>query len=335
MDMLKNKKSSSATDDSTIDSKKIRETIAANKANELEQKVKKFRDLDGITTANLNLGLWWVENRAKIKKIIILILLTISIITWTIFIGTFGYYVFFGIKQDDLMIRELAQGPSISHELVMSMGSQPLVFTNVQSFKVGDGRYDFMVQAANPNQTFYEEFDYYFNVDGQAVGQKHGFILPGETKYFFVLGVDLASPPDDIQFRTNGLTKRKIDSRIYPDWENYVKERLNISADNALFIPARSTVLSEKVDLNELNFTLHNNTIFNYWQVNFKIVLSSSGNIVGISEYTADNLMTGESRDISMTIPGSIGHVDNIAIIPELNVIKKDIYIDYNEGAVK
>ncbi len=332
MDLLKNKKFDSAAVP-VVDDKRKQETV--NKANDLEQKVNKFRDLEGVTTANLNLGLWWVENREKIKKIIILILLIISVVTWALFIGTFGYYVLFGIKQDDLMIQELSQGPSINHAVVMAMAAQDLQFANVQSFKVTDGRYDFMVQATNPNKNFYVEFDYYFNVDGKAIGQRHGFILPGETKYFFALGQDLASPPDDIEFRTDNLAWRKIDSRVFPDWEGYAKERLNITTDNAQFLPARSTVLSEKEDLNELDFTLHNNTIFNYWQVNFKIVLSNSGNIVGVSEYTADNLMTGENRDISMTIPGSIGRVDNIEIVPELDITKNDIYINYSAGAVK
>ena len=67
MDLQKNQKFNSATD-SVADNLKKQETFAANKANELEQKVKKFRDLEGVTTANLNLGLWWVENREKIKK---------------------------------------------------------------------------------------------------------------------------------------------------------------------------------------------------------------------------------------------------------------------------
>jgi hypothetical protein len=192
-----------------------------------------------------------------------------------------------------------------------------------------------MAQVTNPNQKFYADFDYDFDVDGQAVGQKQGFILPGETKYFFVLGQDLASAPVDIEFHVNNLTWRRIDSRVFPDWGEYVKERLAITTDNAVFTPAHATVLSEKEDLNELDFTLHNNTIYNYWQVNLKIILSSSGNIIGISEYTANNLMTGENRDISMTIPGSIGHVDSITIIPELDVTRQDIYINYNEGAAK
>jgi hypothetical protein len=332
MDLLKNKKIDSSPD-SIPSNKNAQDT--GNKTNDLAQKVSKFRDLEGVTTANLNLGLWWVENREKIKKIIILILLVISVITWALFIVTFGYYILFGSRQDDLMIQQLSQGPSINHDLVMAMAAQDLSFVNVQSFKVADGRYDFMVQTTNPNRSFYAQFDYYFFVDGKATELRHGFILPSETKYFFTLGQALASPPDDIQFHITNLAWRKIDSRVFPDWENFSKERLNIAADDAQFIPARSTVLSEKVDLNELRFILHNNTIYNYWQVNLKIILSNSGNIIGVSEYSVANLITGENRDISMTIPGSVGHVDNIDIVPELDVTKKDIYLNYDEGAAK
>ncbi|OQA39236.1 MAG: hypothetical protein BWY51_00412 [Parcubacteria group bacterium ADurb.Bin316] len=168
--------------------------------------------------------------------------------------------------------------------------------------------------------------------DGKETAKRQGFILPNEGKYVFCLGQEFKFLPNEVEFRIENVKWTRIDYKNFPNWQHFSQERLNIKADGAQFSSAKSTVLTEKLDLNELKFAIHNRTIFNYWNVNLKILLFSRGQIVSVNEYAVKNLMADESRHVAMTWPGRFSLVDKIEIMPEINITKKDIYINYEGG---
>lgn len=304
------------------------EEIAKKEFEQLE----KYRDLEGLTISKLNLGFWWVKNRPLILKIIKIILIIISVITWSLFIFTFGKYLLFDMKKDDQMISELANGPTINHEVVLAISPQNFQVQTIRKFNLLSGHYDFLAEITNPNKWFSAKFDYYFLVDGIEYGRQPSYIFPNETKYLFALSQEISSAPDIIEFKVDNIIWQRIDSRQYPDWENYKNERLKISTANINFTPAKSTVLSEKLDLNELKFDLSNNTIFNYWEVNLKILLYSHDDIADINEYKVTDLKSDEKRTIVISWPGRFGYISDITIIPEIDITNKNNYINYNEG---
>jgi len=335
INLLKNKKvedNNIAIDADEIKSEPKEKPQELSQEQIVKERIGRYKDPEGLTVSKLDWGLWWVKNRTKIIKAGVIFLIIVSVITWSIFIFTFGYYVFFGMKEDEKVLQGITSGPSVNHEAVVAMSAQDLRSQNVKTFKVLDGRYDLSALVTNPNNRFYAEFDYYFIGNGQETEKKHGFILPGDSKYFFKLGQDFSSAPNDVEFRMVDVRWMKIDSKKFPDWENFKNERLNIKTDGMQFSASKSTVLTEKLDLNELKFTAHNYTIFNYWQVNLKIMLYSRGEIAGINEYTVENFKTDEARDITMTWPGRFSRIDDIVIIPELDVTKSNIYADYKGG---
>jgi hypothetical protein len=299
--------------------------------NELK-KLERYRDLEGMTLSKLNLGLWWVQNRLLIFKIIKIILIIISAITWSLFIFIFGEYLLFGMNQDNKMIFEITNGPSVSPDIYAMVSAQDLRVKNVKKFNTLSGSYDFLAEIDNPNQKFATYFDYYFSVDGKEYGRRRGFIFPQETKYFFALSQEISPAPSSVEFRMDNFTWQRIDSRKYPDWETFKNERLRVNTANIKFTPARSTVLSEKLDLNELKFDLINNSIFNYWEVNLKILLHSHGDIAGVNEYKVTNLKFGETRTIVISWPGHFGNIEDVTIIPEIDIIDKKNYLNYDEG---
>lgn len=329
IDLLKNKKL--ADEPEKKGKKEVKPLSSEDKSKLIEEGLKKYKDPEGLTLEKLNKGLWWVQNRPKMLKITTIVLAVISIMTWSLFILTFGYYLIFGIKKDQQMVQELTNGPSVNINVLKAMSAQNLRLQPVKKFEVIGGRYDFMTAVANPNKNFFVEFDYYFINDKKKFGEKHGFILPNESKYFFSLGKEFSSPPNEVQFIIENVRWKRIDTKKFPNWEAFKKDRLNISADNIQFTPSRSTVLTEKLDLNELKFTIHNNTIFNYWHVNLKFLLHSRGEIIGVNENVVNELITDESRDIVMTWPGRFGYVDSVEIVPELDILDEKIYIDYTK----
>lgn len=300
-------------------------------ANKPKNDLSSYQDSEGITISKLNFGLWWVENRQKLVKILMVTLSVIGIITWSLFFYTFGEYIIFGMQKDNKMLQELANGSSINHQLVKALSAKDLSIIRVKQFNNNE-LYDYGAEILNPNKNFFVEFDFSFSGSGRQTEKKHGFILPGEKKYFFALG-EKQSLGSGAIFNLGNIKWTRIDTKIFPDWNAYKDSRLNISTSEARFIPSGSTVLSEKLNLNEIKFKINNNTIFNYWAVGFKILLLSRGEIEGINEYTVSNLLAGESREVSITWPGKVGYIDYITIIPDLDITDSRIYLNYTAEA--
>lgn len=322
IDLLKNKKIDSKADENKIE-------LEAQSQVDLAKKIESYRDLEGVTISRLNLGLWWVENRLKMQKIFKIVLIVISAIAWSIFIFAFGEYAIYGVRKDQQQAQEFLNSPTINHEAVMAMSAQDLRIEQVKKINLGNNRYDFLMKVTNPNKRFYADFDYYFVNSDQSFGKRHGFILPSESKYFYALGEEFKTAPSGVLAKVDNISWRKIDAKNFPDWDNFKKVRLQINITDTQFTPSRSTVLTEKLDLNELKFKVTNNTIYNYWSVNLKIILESRGEIVGINEYSVSNLMADEVREVVMTWPGQFSRIDNIIITPELDVTDSKIYIKY------
>ena len=128
------------------------------------------------------------------------------------------------------------------------------------------------------------------------------------------------------------LSWRRVNSHLIPDWNAYRAARLNIAAADIKFTPSAASPLSEKLNLNELNFNAINNTAYNYWEIGFTILLYGGGRVAGINHYLLTDFLSGETRQVRISWPGNLSRVDRVVIIPEINIMKNDIYIPYQGG---
>ena len=80
-------------------------------------------------------------------------------------------------------------------------------------------------------------------------------------------------------------------------------------------------------------FKTVNNTDYNFWEVDFIILLFSRNRIVGVNKYVLDKFLSGQTRQISATWPGKLsGAINYAAVNPEVNVMRPDIYMEYDGG---
>ena len=123
-----------------------------------------------------------------------------------------------------------------------------------------------------------------------------------------------------------------MDKHEIPDWQNFYENHLDIVISETSFKSAQQSGLSEKLNLNQLDFTAENKTAYNYWQVDFDILLYSGNQIVSINRYSLADLMSGEKRLVQASWPGKFGRIDQIKIIPDINIMNNDVYIEYQGG---
>jgi hypothetical protein len=302
-----------------------------NQEKDIEKKVENYAGPEGVTTKQLEYGLWYVEHKQLLAKILYGFLILVSAVSWTYTIYGFAYYLARGMTEDNLLAKELVQTQSADHGYVAQAAAKDLTMGPVQVLS-SSGKYDLFAAVTNNNQKWWAEFDYYFVAAGRQTPAAAGYVLPSQTKYLSALAQDLSYQPADASLVIENIRWRRINQHEISDWNSYYQSHLNIASADIKFIPAGVSVLTEKLNLNQLSFTAVNNSAYNYWEVGFSILLYGGDQIVGINHYILSDFMSGQKRPIQLSWPGNLGRVDRVEIIPEINIMKDDIYIKYEGG---
>ena len=290
---------------------------------------RRYRDLEGVTLKKLNIGLWYVEHKKHLLYLLYGVLIVISIITWPLFFYRFGVYIIQGMQEDEKTIKEMVKTSGVDHNFILQIGARDLEYYSVKVLKPATGKYDFVVKIKNPNEKYYAHFQYKFIAGNKIIGPLDGFIFPQEEKYLVSLGNEFSSTPRQVKLVLENIKWRRVDPRKYPNWSEFYQTHLGFTVQDTRFIPAKLSKLSEKLPINRLEFSISNNTAYNYWDIDLVILLLSRGKIVGVNKHTINNFMSGEERDIEMSWPGRIGYVDDVKVIPEVDILNENVYIPF------
>lgn len=296
---------------------------------EKEVDIRRYKDPEGLTVQKMKIGLWLVEKRKFMRGIVYGVLIVISGVTWFNFFFTFGNYLLFGIREDQLLLRGMVETTVVNHQYLIERSANEMKISNVQIFK-NDDKYDFLVQLDNVNDYFWGRFDYYFVSNNKEFGHAEGFILPGEKKFVVALGHDLGFLPSNVKVNIENLFWTRVNKHKYPNWNDFRDTHLNFKINDVVFTPAKETLLTEKLNLSDLHFTVNNDTPYNYWAVNFIILLKGqSGKVVAVNKYILENVMSENIYDIGVTWSGDIAGVKDVLILPDVDITRNDIYIDF------
>ena len=301
-----------------------------NQEKEIEKKVKNYVNTEGVTTRQLEIGLWYIEHKRRFRMVLIGFLILISAVSWVYTIYGFTYYIVRGMGEDEILIKQLVQVNGASHDYVVQVAAKNLVMEPVEIIRSSGKKYDLYAKLKNDNSKWWAEFDYYFTAAGRQTEKIKGYVLPDETRYLSALAEDFPYYPEDGRLIIENISWRRINQHQIADWEAYRVSHLDIASADIKFIPANANPLSEKLSLNQLSFRVINRTAYNYWAVGFVILLYSGDKITGINHYILNDFMSEQTRLVEISWPGDLGQADLIEIIPEINIMKDDIYIKYD-----
>jgi hypothetical protein len=287
----------------------------------------RYKDLGGITIKKLEQGLWYVEHRELFRKIFIWLLVAVSASFWSYSIYGFAYYFARGMKEDEVMIKQMIETGSVSHKYILEISAVDLASKQVKIFKLDGKKSDFFAEVINPNENYSAVFDYYFTAGAKETARMRGFILPGENKYLLALGQEIENQSRDAQLKIENIAWSRINKHKFPDWNLYRDERLNIAVYDIKFTPSKEGGLSEKIGLNTLGFKAIDKSAYSYLNADFVILLYSGQNIIGVNSYPLERFMSGEERPARMTFPGKIGNVNKVEVIPNINILDESNYL--------
>ncbi len=292
------------------------------KNNKQEKKSKKnYKSIDGLSNRHLDFGLWIAENRQKIKQgfLIFLIVFVASTLSYSTY--HLADYFIYGRSQDRAMLQELTRANVDSEFIRQVMAPENLLFSFTQAYFV-QGTYDFLTKIKNPNPNHYASFYYCFEEVNRELACGESFILPGEDKYVMDLNHEISGGVGAINFVVKDISWRRITAHMISDWNKFKNERLQFVIDMENF--------SIENNAYNLDFTVNNNSSFNFKEVPLQIILLGASGEIGANKYRLRDVMSQQKINVSITWPVGISRASMFLVIPELDILDSSIYIPYS-----
>jgi hypothetical protein len=267
----------------------------------------------------MRIGVWLAENRKNITKVIIILLIIMS-----------SFFFIYSVY--NLIIYFNSDNPAentTDNNLILENKPKPekLRLSGVSRFSSADSD-DLVSAVLNPNDNYKATFTYCFTKGENDIDCQNSFILPGEEKHIFSLGVNSLSGGSIPDIELRDVSFKLIDNKKIPNFELFKNERLNFAISELDFSPASSRV-SNVIDLNNLSFTITNNTSYGYYEVPLNILVYNGSSIIGVNRYVIDGLKSGESKKIDLSWPGDLRNGTSVEIVADLNILDESVYSAY------
>lgn len=261
---------------------------------------------------------WIVLRKLLLKRIFTYFLIPISVVFW-------GYGLY-GLL-DWLLITGPAERAEIARlhlDLVNYEVRQGVRSLEVRAVTLIPGaKYDAFAIIRNPNANWRAEFDYHFLISGEETRTLSGFILPGEEKFIFDLGLAANGKPVRGEVAIRNVRWLRVRKEDVSNYDEFKKARLAFEVGKVQYTP-NLQVAGRSVSRAE--FTVTNNSAFSYFEVPLQVVLYRGSVVAGINAATLTNFSSGETRSVDVTWFETISGITRVEVKPDLNIFNPAIY---------
>lgn len=289
---------------------------------EISERVNRYTDREGLSTKQLNVGLWYKQKTKLFFLIIVWTLVIVASVLWSYSLYFLGDYLFVGLKQERQNLGALTESINVVHYNF----DNNFALGKAQAIPLGNGHYDLIGTVINKNTQVRASFSYYFLVDGKKFGNGSGFMFPQEERMVVSPNEKIDFVPSSVALVLDQFNWQRINLHEIPDWTSFKNNRINFAVRDKLFVSASDSGLSENLDINQVSFSVVNQTSFNYRQAPFIVLLYSKGQIVAVNRYVILDFKPQKQEAVTLTITGKLPPVDNIEVTPDINIIDGGIY---------
>ncbi len=280
----------------------------------------------GFTEGELEAASWWVRNRLVIRRWFRIVLIVLNVIVWGYVLwGLLDAYAI-SYPRESRITLEIA---SNQQNLDRIMQDRPLnVGTSaVLVFPTTEDRLDLAVDLENPNEQWWAEFTYRFNVAGEQTPARQGFVLPGELTTLTELGFKSASPnARTAQLIIDNVRWHRLEpSEVDYDYQKFIDERFGgISTQNVNFSTAQTTAGRS---VSRTTFDVVNNGAYGYWSLDYVVKLMRGRTVVAVNKVNIRELKPGETRSVDLYWYDSIQSVTQTELTPVINLLDTNAYL--------
>jgi len=282
--------------------------------------------IGSFSQGELQLASWWVRHRLELRRFGFGFLITICVLFWGFAIaGLVDAYVI-SYPRESRITRQIA----INQQLLSNLeGDRPrdVSVTEVSVFNSTADRLDFMVEITNPNDQWWAEFNYRFNVSGEETPLRTGYVIPSGMNILTELGYTPKTRGSrNASLIVDNIKWHRIDPTLTNgDYPGFYKNRFQLSAKNLKY---DTTINYNGRRVGQSSFDLVNESSYGFWDVSLLIRLYRGSSIAAIQTIHAERLKPGELRSLQVTWPDSLTGVSKSEVIPQVNIVNRASYLD-------
>jgi len=277
-------------------------------------------DYKPISPAELERGYFLVSHRLLIKKIIFILTILVLVILYGVLIfKTINYFRGSSFSNSALQLQQSTFDWASYHS---QRAPQDLSLATPEFTSLGDRRYNITALVENLNEDWaVKSLDYYFVSQGEATPTRQAFINPGEQRL-----LALTAYQSDAAIRNPELVISNIE--WYRIDDSFPK--INIEISNITFQAAsRETIDGVTTELPaRVSWQAYNDSIYNFWEVDWQIVLYNGDKLVAINELKSRDFLALEHRDLETVWLARLPRVTRAIIFPLINKLSSDIFKD-------
>jgi hypothetical protein len=264
-----------------------------------------------LSNKQLKLGYWYITHRQRLKKTAVIILGLAAIAIWTVVaFGLVKYLV--SLSRDSGLVAEIA-ATRVDYESFFARNKpQDLVVLPAEVIYNGDSSYDFWTRVTNPNQNRgVARLSYQFVSGNFITATSSVTILPGQSVYLLSLanlsGTRLASA------RLNIIETR---------WQSWQAQ--SVFTENPIITGQPAFYNNLETTRSWVSFTAKNQSIYNFWEVDFQAILFSGSRVIGVNQLNLERFLAGSEREVEISWFERLPRVTKVEIVPIVDVYNRD-----------
>ncbi len=288
--------------------------------------LERYEDVTGeFTSSELKWGEWYVRHKILLRKILIGVLTTWSVITLGYGLGYFVYYYSYGYFQDEKLASQQILELSNLKNTRELFQAEDLQIGNVEIYNsISEELFDFVARASNPNERWIAIVTYKFAFSGGETESVKTVLLPKEQRPITYFGFEPDNYPANPRLIIEDVDWRSISAHAIKDVAGFIAERSDFLMENFQFTRASQ---SQGVPNHMIEFDILNNTAYNYWEPSFYIELIKGNRTVGIIYFVASEFKSQEERHVDFRSYVKNLEVSSIKVWPVVNVFDNSQYM--------
>ena len=277
-----------------------------------------------LPNQELKLAKWYLKHKILLGQIGVDLLVAFIVVTGGYSLIAWGSYLIFGYQQDELNRANLVRNYVSVNKIRSNFSPNPFTVGDVRVFNSATGKYDFVVEAVNPNPTWLVDIFYKFTYSGGETTETVARVLPGSKMILAGLGQAVDGFPENPTLVIQNTAWNRVDPHKFSDPIAYLKERINFIISDFDFIPAGG---SNDVPTHAIIFKLTNNSPYSYWQPEFFVLYKDGDNPVGLKRIIVDKFRANETRAVELKSLAEQLSVSGVEVIPVMDVFDQEAFI--------
>jgi hypothetical protein len=279
----------------------------------------------GFTEGELSFASFWVRNRVKIRRLGFGVLIGANALLWGYTAWSLLDAYAISYPRESRIASEIANNQFIATQLETNV-PKSIDTDTVNVYQNTGDRLDFLIPVRNPNNEWWAEFTYRFNVSGEPTPDRSGFILPGEQTYLGEFGFK----PQTKGSRSGVLSVDNIRwHRVQPgvvgaDYAAWAKRRLAFTTEDAKF-ETNLTVGGKSVS--QSTFTFVNPSAYGYWSVKLYVILKRATSPIAATSIVLDRVKAGERRPVTIDWFERLPAISETEVVPVVNILDTSAYL--------